>query len=379
MPSLRVWMSGSRLWKSALMPGSYLWKSALMPSLREWGRITARNVGYEVCADQMDCRAWHRTNRSAVYPEAPSHWRVIYRFFYSSGVSHSRAGRLFASSPCSKLSSSPTIQIYGYRPYPIKKGSRCIFFKGWEGNVFDRFRPFSTFRAAERVARKFLSQGFTRQDISVFFTTPPGQHAQYPIGGDQYADPGAQLAARGAASWMSAGAIIGALAGTALYFILWRYWLIPIACLSVGAYIGSLIGALRRMREQTARSAHHGQDTGVMLAVHVAEENAVNAVQLLEKSGAADIEKATGIGEEDTMPYQNLEELPDSIKKHLPAHAQHIYKAAFNQAWDEYQDAARRRDDASREETAHKVAWSAVKNQYEKNNETGQWKSKKSF
>ncbi|WP_238985035.1 ChaB family protein [Candidatus Glomeribacter gigasporarum] len=238
---------------------------------------------------------------------------------------------------------------------------------------------FSTFRAAERVARKFLSQGFTRQDISVFFTTPPGQHAQYPIGGDQYADPGAQLAARGAASWMSAGAIIGALAGTALYFILWRYWLIPIACLSVGAYIGSLIGALRRMREQTARSAHHGQDTGVMLAVHVAEENAVNAVQLLEKSGAADIEKATGIGEEDTMPYQNLEELPDSIKKHLPAHAQHIYKAAFNQAWDEYQDAARRRDDASREETAHKVAWSAVKNQYEKNNETGQWKSKKSF
>src|SRR5260363_228406 len=150
---------------------------------------------------------------------------------------------------------------------------------------------FSTFRAAERVARKFLSQGFTRQDISVFFTTPPGQHAQYPIGGDQYADPGAQLAARGAASWMSAGAIIG---------------------------------ALRRMREQTARSAHHGQDTGVMLAVHVAEENAVNAVQLLEKGGAADIEKATGIGEEDTMPYQNLEELPDSIKKHLPAHAQHI-------------------------------------------------------
>src|SRR5260363_220459 len=64
------------------------------------GRITARNVGYEVCADQMDCRAWHRTNRLVVYPEAPSHWRVIHRFFYSSGVSHSRAGRRYASSPC---------------------------------------------------------------------------------------------------------------------------------------------------------------------------------------------------------------------------------------------------------------------------------------
>ncbi len=77
------------------------------------------------------------------------------------------------------------------------------------------------------------------------------------------------------------------------------------------------------------------------------------------------------------MPYQNLEDLPDSVKKHLPVHAQHIYKEAFNHAWDEYRDEERRRDDASREETAHKVAWSAVKNQYEKDDETGQWKSKK--
>src|SRR5260363_256311 len=91
---------------------------------------------------------------------------------------------------------------------------------------------FSTFRAAERVARKFLSQGFTRQDISVFFTTPPGQHAQYPIGGDQYADGGARLGAGGAASWVGAGAIIGALAGAALCFVLWRCWLIAVAWLS---------------------------------------------------------------------------------------------------------------------------------------------------
>ncbi len=77
------------------------------------------------------------------------------------------------------------------------------------------------------------------------------------------------------------------------------------------------------------------------------------------------------------MPYQNLEDLPDQVKKHLPTYAQHIYKEAFNHAWDEYQTEERRRDDASREETAHKVAWSAVKNQYEKEGATGQWKPKK--
>jgi len=50
----------------------------------------------------------------------------------------------------------------------------------------------------------------------------------------------------------------------------------------------------------------------------------------------------------------------------LPKHAQEIYKEAYNSAWDEYADPSDRRGDASREETAHKVAWAAVKQKYEK-------------
>ena len=50
----------------------------------------------------------------------------------------------------------------------------------------------------------------------------------------------------------------------------------------------------------------------------------------------------------------------------LPAHAQDIYREAFNHAWQEYASPEERRGDASREETAHKVAWSAVKKKYEK-------------
>jgi cation transport regulator len=66
------------------------------------------------------------------------------------------------------------------------------------------------------------------------------------------------------------------------------------------------------------------------------------------------------------MPYASTNELPESVKSVLPDHAQDIYKEAFNSAYDEYKDPDERRDDASREETAHKVAWSAVKKSYEK-------------
>jgi cation transport regulator len=75
------------------------------------------------------------------------------------------------------------------------------------------------------------------------------------------------------------------------------------------------------------------------------------------------------------MPYERLSDLPGPVREHLPKHAQEIYKEAFNSAWDEYKDPHERRGDASREEVAHKVAWSAVKQKYRKD-EGGRWVSK---
>lgn len=66
------------------------------------------------------------------------------------------------------------------------------------------------------------------------------------------------------------------------------------------------------------------------------------------------------------MPYKTKSELPESVKNVLPSHAQDIYKEAYNGAFDQYNDPDDRRGDASREEVAHRVAWSAVKQQYEK-------------
>jgi cation transport regulator len=72
------------------------------------------------------------------------------------------------------------------------------------------------------------------------------------------------------------------------------------------------------------------------------------------------------------MPYEALSDLPDAVRGVLPKHGQEIYRAAFNNAWDEYADPDDRRDDASREEVAHRVAWAAVKHKYRKDDD-GRW------
>jgi len=77
------------------------------------------------------------------------------------------------------------------------------------------------------------------------------------------------------------------------------------------------------------------------------------------------------------MPYKNNSDLPESVKNVLPDHAQDIYREAFNHAYEEYEDPGKRRDGSSDEEVSHKVAWSAVKNKYEKNAESGKWQLKR--
>ena len=73
------------------------------------------------------------------------------------------------------------------------------------------------------------------------------------------------------------------------------------------------------------------------------------------------------------MPYKNISDLPASVKENLPEHAQEIYLKAFNSAWEEYASPSDRKENASREETAHRVAWSAVKKVYEKDERSGRW------
>lgn len=75
------------------------------------------------------------------------------------------------------------------------------------------------------------------------------------------------------------------------------------------------------------------------------------------------------------MPYSSIRDLPESVQDNLPKHAQEIYRSAYNSAWEQYENPEDRRGDASHEETAHRVAWAAVKEVYEKN-DSGEWVKK---
>ena len=50
------------------------------------------------------------------------------------------------------------------------------------------------------------------------------------------------------------------------------------------------------------------------------------------------------------MPYRANQDLPSSVREHLPNHAQDIYREAFNHAYEAH--AADRRQ----EEAAHRIA-----------------------
>jgi cation transport regulator len=68
------------------------------------------------------------------------------------------------------------------------------------------------------------------------------------------------------------------------------------------------------------------------------------------------------------MPYRVNADLPDSVRLHLPPHAQDIFREAFNHAYAEHAK------DPRQEEAAFRIAWAAVKRQYEKIG--GEWVEK---
>lgn len=72
------------------------------------------------------------------------------------------------------------------------------------------------------------------------------------------------------------------------------------------------------------------------------------------------------------MPYQHNSDLPDSVKDSLPKHGQDIYREAYNSAYDQYDQPHERKGGRDREETAHAVAWAAVKKKYRRASE-GHW------
>jgi cation transport regulator len=70
------------------------------------------------------------------------------------------------------------------------------------------------------------------------------------------------------------------------------------------------------------------------------------------------------------MHYESINELPKSVRN-LPKQAKNLYLKAANSAWDEQEDQSL--DELIREKAAQEAAWAAVKLEYEKDADTGEW------
>lgn len=157
---------------------------------------------------------------------------------------------------------------------------------------------FTTFADAQAAANRLFEAGFVQEDVTLFFVNPRGQHARFPIGGDRYADPQAAHASKGAGKGGAIGAVIGAVVGVALFGAFSSPILILLVAAGVGAYVGSLAGAMSHTRgggKVPDRDVpHESRDSGVLLAVHVSPDNQLEAARVLREAGSLEIERAHG-------------------------------------------------------------------------------------
>jgi cation transport regulator len=69
--------------------------------------------------------------------------------------------------------------------------------------------------------------------------------------------------------------------------------------------------------------------------------------------------------------YESMKDLPDIVRDVLPHDAQEIYMEAYNRSWEMYDE--ERAGEMSREAVANRDGWSAVKREYTKDDDTGEW------
>src|SRR5688572_14882904 len=150
---------------------------------------------------------------------------------------------------------------------------------------------------ADSAIEALLAAGITQDHICTFRVNPPGQHASYPIGGDEYASPGADEAGGSALAGAAIGGAIGLAAGLAAMPIAGPAGLVGAP---LGAYVGSLAGAMKGMGEDQEEGvpdpdAEAARPAGVLVAVEapLALERAF-AADVLRQRGARDVEETEG-------------------------------------------------------------------------------------
>jgi hypothetical protein len=179
---------------------------------------------------------------------------------------------------------------------------------------------FATMDESEAAAGALKSANFEPADVSVFMLNSPGQHALYPVGGDEDADPGAKKAHTGAVTGAVIGATVGLGAGAAAIVATDVGVAVAATAAAVGAYTGSLVGALNKTGDDESHEpAGETRHAGAMVAVNTpGEEAQQRAADILRSHGAKQVERAEGRWEDGKWLDFDPRVTPDLIFESRP-------------------------------------------------------------
>jgi hypothetical protein len=159
---------------------------------------------------------------------------------------------------------------------------------------------FDTFDEAQGAARELRSAMLVADEVDVIYVTPPGQHAHFPVGGDELADKGTRKSAMGAVAGAVVGGGAGAVVGAGVVAPV-AGPLAGAAAAGVGAYIGALAGSLATTHDTTPEPAGTQpqrkalRSAGVLVAVCVDHVSEAEVIDRLRSHGGKDIEIADGV------------------------------------------------------------------------------------
>lgn len=154
---------------------------------------------------------------------------------------------------------------------------------------------------ADQLMAQLRDRGVALADMQAFYVNQPGQHARFPIGGDEHADEAAKDApkgqAAGAAMGAAAGLVVGGVAAAAVPPLA---PVIIAGVTGVGALAGSIAGAVSaskgpdEMGQTAAEQQTHAHQGGLMVAVRVTPGTEEDVIAAMRGAGIDNIERARG-------------------------------------------------------------------------------------
>lgn len=161
---------------------------------------------------------------------------------------------------------------------------------------------FETREQADSAVAALSAVGIAAADSAVFYLNPPGQHAEYPLGGDAHHDEGTKESGKTAGKGAMIGSATGLALGTATGAAFGDGGLTVAAAIAgagIGGYFGSLAGGLAGTESGDHREASIEEpverSSGMMVAVRLSDGASEDELlRVLRTAGAIELERAEG-------------------------------------------------------------------------------------